>query len=120
MFPAVSVVSCPFGAIADKSQIFQLIRCMKQEMLLQVAASVCRSVWTDTTPSKVKAALLELGFSDVVETALGADIGAIAEAHHYANHVATGELPFALTSLSFLVICLLTRFPDLIGVYLQS
>ena len=41
------------------------------------------------TPKHVKAALLELGFSEVVEVALGADIGAVAEAHHYANHVAT-------------------------------
>ncbi len=32
------------------------------------------------------------------EVALGADIGAIAEAHHYVNKVSTGELPFLLTS----------------------
>ena len=30
-----------------------------------------------------KAALEELGFSETYEVALGADIGAIAEAHHY-------------------------------------
>ena len=28
----------------------------------------------------------------------GADVGAIAEAHHYAKEVATGNLPFLLTS----------------------
>ena len=32
------------------------------------------------------------------EVALGADIGAISEAHHYVEKVATGELPFLLTS----------------------
>lgn len=32
------------------------------------------------------------------EVALGADIGAVAEAHHYVNKVVTGELPFLLTS----------------------
>lgn len=32
------------------------------------------------------------------EVALGADIGAIAEAHHYVDKVVTGELPFLLTS----------------------
>ena len=58
---------------------------------------------------------MELGFSDVVETALGADIGAVAEAHHYANHVATGELPFLLTSCcpSWAMLAK-TQFPDLI------
>ena len=45
-----------------------------------------------------KAALEELGFSETYEVALGADIGAIAEAHHYVNKVTTGELPFLLTS----------------------
>lgn len=30
--------------------------------------------------------------------ALGADIGAIAEAHHYVDKVVSGELPFLLTS----------------------
>ena len=46
----------------------------------------------------LKAALEELGFSQVYEVALGADIGAIAEAHHYVEKVTTGELPFLLTS----------------------
>ena len=32
------------------------------------------------------------------EVALGADIGAVAEAHHYVEKVVTGELPFLLTS----------------------
>ena len=111
------MVSCPFGAIADKSQIFQLIRCMKQggNVIAEVAPAFVGQFGPDATPSKVKAALLELGFSDVVETALGADIGAVAEAHHYANHVATGELPFLLTSCcpSWAMLAK-TQFPDLI------
>lgn len=39
-----------------------------------------------------------LGFSEVYETAIGADMGAMAEAEHYVKEVATGELPFLLTS----------------------
>ena len=50
------------------------------------------------TPRTIKAALRELGFSEVFAVALGADIGAVAEAHHYVNKVVTGELPFLLTS----------------------
>src|SRR5699024_3031465 len=37
-------------------------------------------------------------FEEVYEVALGADIGAATEAHHYVEKVATGELPFLLTS----------------------
>lgn len=46
----------------------------------------------------MKEALKKLGFKEIYEVALGADIGAIAEAHHYVEKVATGELPFLLTS----------------------
>ena len=37
----------------------------------------------------LKEALKELGFFDVYETAIGADMGAMAEAEHYAKEVAT-------------------------------
>ena len=49
------------------------------------------------------------------EVALGADIGAIAEAHHYAEKVSTGELPFLLTSCcpSWSMLAK-KQFPDLI------
>ena len=58
----------------------------------------------DVTPGKFKTALQVLGFSDVHEVAFGADVGAIAEAHHYAEKVATGELPISPDFLlSFLV-----------------
>ena len=47
---------------------------------------------------KQEEALKQLGFADVYETAIGADIGAATEARHYVEHVTTGELPFLLTS----------------------
>lgn len=40
----------------------------------------------------------EIGFAEVYEVALGADIGAITEAKHYVHEVTTGKLPFLLTS----------------------
>ena len=94
------MVSCPFGAIADKSQVFQLIRAMQtgREIIAQVAPAFVGQFGPQMTPQKFKAALLELGFSAVYETAIGADAGAIAEANHYVEEVATGQLPFLLTS----------------------
>jgi len=93
------MVSCPFGAIADKSQIFQLIRAMEEdnEVIAIVAPAFVGQFGPLATSSKVKEALKVLGFSDVYEVALGADMGAIAEAHHYAEKV-PNELPFLLTS----------------------
>lgn len=111
------MVSCPFGAISDKSQIFQLAHAMKegQEIIAEVAPAFIGQFGPKVTPGKFKAALLALGFSEVFEVALGADIGAISEAHHYAQKVATGELPFLLTSCcpSWSMLAK-TQFPTLI------
>ena len=94
------MVSCPFGAIADKSQIFQLIRAMQsgKKIIAQVAPAFVGQFGKNVTPDIFKTALKQLGFYDVYETAIGADMGAIAEAEHYVEKVATGELPFLLTS----------------------
>ena len=94
------MVSCPFGAIADKSQIFQLIRAMQsgRKIIAQVAPAFVGQFGSKVTPDMIKTALKELGFYDVYETAIGADMGAMAEAENYVKEVATGELPFLLTS----------------------
>lgn len=94
------MVSCPFGAIADKSQFFQLIRALRRgdKIIAEVAPSYLGQFGDKATPGKVKAALLKMGFQDVFEVALGADMGAATEAEHYAERVATGKQPFMLTS----------------------
>ncbi|MDD6202975.1 MAG: 4Fe-4S dicluster domain-containing protein [Lachnospiraceae bacterium] len=94
------MVNCPFGAIADKSQIFQLIRALQsgKKIIAQVAPAFVGQFGENVTPEKFKTALKELGFFDVYETAIGADIGAMSEAEHYVKEVDTGKLPFLLTS----------------------
>jgi [FeFe] hydrogenase (group B1/B3) len=93
------MVNCPFGAIADKSQIFQLCRALKEgkEIIAEVAPAIAGQ-FGDVPLKVVKAALLDLGFSNVYEVALGADVGAVTEAHHYVEAVVNGDLPFMLTS----------------------
>lgn len=94
------MVSCPFGAIADKSQIFQLIRAMQsgRKIIAQVAPAFVGQFGPEVTPDMLKTALKELGFYEVYETAIGADLGCMAEAEHYVKEVATGNQPFSLTS----------------------
>ena len=76
--------ACPFGAIADKSQIYQLIQAIKQcdEVVAAVAPAIIGQFGPKVTPGRMKSALLALGFKDVFEVAVGADVGCIAEAHH--------------------------------------
>lgn len=92
--------ACPFGAIADKSQIFQLIQALKKgdKIIAAVAPAIAGQFGANATLGKIKTALLKLGFEDMYEVAEGADLGCIAEATHYVNEVATGKLPFLLTS----------------------
>lgn len=111
------MVNCPFGAISDKSQIFQLVRALKEggEIIAEVAPAFVGQFGPNITPRNLKAALMEIGFKEIYEVALGADIGAVAEAHHYVNKVVTGELPFLLTSCCPSWAMLTKKyFPDLV------
>lgn len=111
------MVNCPFGAISDKSQVFQLMRTLSEggEIVAEIAPAFVGQFGDNITPRNIKAALQELGFKEVYEVALGADIGAIAEAHHYVEKVETGELPFLLTSCCPSWSMLAKKyFPDLI------
>ena len=112
------MVSCPFGAISDKSQIFQLTRALQEEgseIIAEIAPAFVGQFGENINPRNIKAALIELGFKGVHEVALGADIGAVAEAHHYVEKVVTGELPFLLTSCCPSWAMLAKKFfPDLI------
>ena len=107
---------CPFGAIADKSQIFQLIQAIKQgdEVVAAVAPAIIGQFGPKVTPGRMKSALLALGFKAVFEVAVGADVGCIAEAHHYVKEVATGKIPFLFTSCCpAWAVLVKTQFPDL-------
>jgi Fe-S-cluster-containing hydrogenase component 2 len=61
------MVSCPFGAIADKSQIYQLIQCMKSghQVIAAIAPAIVGQFGKFITPAQIKEALLDLGFADV-------------------------------------------------------
>lgn len=110
--------ACPFGAIADKSQIFQLIQAIKQgdEVVAAVAPAIIGQYGPKVSAGKIKSALLALGFKDVYEVANGADVGCIAEAHHYVNEVTTGQLPFLFTSCCpAWAVLIKHQFPDLAG-----
>lgn len=112
------MVSCPFGAIADKSQIYQLIRAIKSgyEVVAEVAPAIVGQFGENVSLWTIKAALKEVGFKEVFEVAHGADVGAATEAHHYATEVATGKLPFLLTSCCPAWSMLAkTQFPEMIG-----
>ena len=93
------LVNCPFAAIADKSQIFQVITAMRkdEEVVACVAPAFVGQFGKDATPSKLKAAMRTLGFADVVEVAIGADLCTVEEAQDFLENVPAKQ-PFMGTS----------------------
>lgn len=93
------LVNCPFGAIADKGQIFQVIHAIKEgiPVYAAVAPAFIGQFGKDLTPDKLRSAMQSLGFADVVEVAVGADLCTIEEAQDFLNEVPE-KMPFMATS----------------------
>ena len=93
------LVNCPFGAIADKSQIFQVIQSINQgdRVIAAVAPAFVGQFGPDMTPEKLKPSMKLLGFDDVVEVAIGADLCTIEEAKDFMREVPEQQ-PFMATS----------------------
>ena len=93
------LVSCPFGAIVDKGQIFQLIHAIKRgdKVVAIVAPAFLGQFGPEATPERLTAAMKRLGFSGVVEVAVGADLCTIEEAKDFMREVPENQ-PFMATS----------------------
>ncbi len=93
------LANCPFGAISDKSQIFQTIQAIKSDtpVYAAIAPAIAGQFGKEVTPGRMPAALKALGFTDVVEVAIGADLCAIEEAEYFVKEV-PDKLPFMATS----------------------
>ena len=93
------LVNCPFGAISDKSQIFQVIRAIRsgERVYAALAPAFVGQFGPKVTPGKLRAAMKELGFADVFEVAIGADLCAAQEAEDFVEEVPE-HLPFMATS----------------------
>ena len=83
------LVNCPFGAIADKGQIYQLIQGFNRgdRIYALVAPAFINQFPGLASTGKLKAALKAVGFYDVVEVAIGADLCTVEEAHDFLEEV---------------------------------
>lgn len=93
------LANCPFGAIADKAQIFQVIQAIRSDVPVYaaIAPAATGQFGPDFTPEKMRPAFKALGFEDVVEVAIGADLCTISEANDFLEEVPE-KLPFMATS----------------------
>lgn len=93
------IVQCPFGAIADKSQIYQLIKALKSNdnMYVIIAPSFLGQFGPLASPVQIFEGIKQLGFKDVIEVSLGADITTLKEAREFLEKV-PDEIPYMGTS----------------------
>ncbi len=94
------IQACSFGALADKTNFVPLIDLLKQRthpVYASVAPAFAGQFGPDVTAGKLRSALLKLGFEEMVETALYADLITIKEAFEFDHYVKT-ETDFLITS----------------------
>lgn len=113
------VDACSFGALAQKSQFVPLIQLLRQKthpVYASIAPAFAGQFGDEVTPALLYNALLRLGFTDVIETALYADLITMKEAFEFDDHVKT-EHDFLITSCCCPVWIKLieNKFPHLIS-----
>ena len=84
------VYQCPFGAIMDKSYIVKAVNILKDskntnEKIYAIVAPSISSQFSYAKLGQVISGLKELGFTNVVEAAVGADMVALKEARELAE-----------------------------------
>lgn len=93
------IIACPEGAITDKAEIAQVINLIKKHKRVYaiVAPAFAGQFGYDVSEEQIKTALLMLGFYDVLEVALGADMITVKEAEEFIYRVDRGD-KFMITS----------------------
>jgi iron only hydrogenase large subunit-like protein len=93
------IVACPEGAITDKAEIAQTINLIKKHKRVYaiLAPAFSGQFGPETSEEQMKSALLMLGFYDVMEVALGADMITVKEADEFLKRIGRGD-KFMITS----------------------
>jgi [FeFe] hydrogenase (group B1/B3) len=113
------VYQCPFGAIMDKSQLVDVINEIKSAQyndthVYAVVAPAISSQFTNAKIGQVIQAIKAIGFHDVIEAALGADLVAFKETHEFAEEI--GEKGYITSSCCPAFVSLIQKkYPELIG-----
>lgn len=82
------VIGCPYGAISHPSQIVKVIDYLKNNQVYAILApAFIGQLGQKDNPGPVLRALEKLGFTKVVEVALGADIVSLEEAEEFFEKV---------------------------------
>jgi len=85
--------NCPFGAIGSRTFIIDVINALKSDrpVYAMIAPATEGQFGPDITMQSWKNALMEVGFTDVIEVGLGGDMTAASEAEEWAEAYRDGK-----------------------------
>ena len=85
--------ACPFGAISAKSYLVDIIKAIKtgRKVIAMCAPATEGQFGPDITMASIRNALKELGFADMVEVGLGADMTAAFESREWTEALQEGR-----------------------------
>jgi iron only hydrogenase large subunit-like protein len=110
---------CSFGGLAEKSQFVPLINILRDQshpVVASVAPAFASQFGPDVTPGKLRSALLRAGFSEMVETALYADLITMKEAFEFDEHVRqAGDFLITSCCCPVWIKMIESRFSELVG-----
>ncbi|MDY4788042.1 MAG: monomeric [FeFe] hydrogenase [Bacilli bacterium] len=85
-------VSCPFGAISDISYMSNVIRrIVNGEEVIAIVAPAVQGQFETATLDQIFESIRMLGFKDVIEVALGADLVSYAESQEFFEKLEEGK-----------------------------
>jgi [FeFe] hydrogenase (group B1/B3) len=97
------VYQCPFGAVIDRSEVLPIVKALelsKKEKTKNVYAVIAPAIASqyNAKTGQIVSAIKKMGFKDVVEAALGADIVAYNEALEFVERVGNNGESCMMTS----------------------
>lgn len=110
------VYYCPFGAIQDKSEILEVVEAMQDEqknVYAIVAPAIATQFETDEI-GKIVSAMKKLGFTDVIEVALGADMVVVHETTEFVERMERGDAFMTSSCCPAFVKYIETHYPELL------
>lgn len=102
IFCGKCVISCPFGAIMEKSEIVDVLKRLDRRNKDKVVALIAPSIigQFNATVEALAGALKKIGFAEVAEVAAGADETCATEADEFVRRMEDGQ-PFMTSSCCF-------------------
>lgn len=111
------VYMCPFGAMQDKSMLVDVIEALKdkdQHIYVMIAPAIATQFdYVDL--GQVVTAMKQMGFKDVIEVALGADLVAVHEADEFVERMKAGHQVMTSSCCPGFVKYIHQEFPELVS-----